>query len=559
MLRKISYVALLLLIGLGSCRKKQFEELKQTNNKDAKAIEQSSVWFDDQKLASLKPLSTARGTTIDSIPFHPVWEVAVTHQLADNNKLVLAPVWRYANVQYANQRGFLRLLVVKLNSSDEIIAGNIVEIMAEKSYLKQNQQDIMKWYFEGNMRDFTGDILFHALTRNLEFQMGKRYVNGQFVSEVKIYKVAPESTNAGQRTDCPNPPCDAGGDGESQTHGGELIMIPIPTMDGIISGVAAAAALANGTAQSVATASTTNNTGGISSGYDPSAMPNNYLWFYGNNWGGIGGTTNPNDGGQPITGIDYGMPIGENPIEDARVLEQLNKVTRSFGIPGHDSQNIPSDKQKLNLAYTLDAIINSHYVYRNLYNELIERNVKICWFFEPNMRSRGRTSVIKTGEGEYLYKIALNLSGFSTKSTVEEEMIHALQHSRRPSHEETITEQERGCMEFEAKMIMQIVAKNGAGGKYTTDTFFDNPMKYKETDINRYNAINGFRDNVNDFLKDFAKGKPLPQKKEDMKWHWFINLLPDFHLYGPTEYNLTNQPSNSNIWNWETMFILFKK
>jgi predicted SprT family Zn-dependent metalloprotease len=365
MLRKISYMALLLLIGLGACRKKQFEELKQTNNKDAKAIEQSSVWFDDQKLASLKPLSTARGTTIDSIPFHPVWEVAVTHQLADNNKLVLAPVWRYANVQYANQRGFLRLLVVKLNSSDEIIAGNIVEIMAEKNYLKQNQQDIMKWYFEGNMRDFTGDILFHALTRNLDFQMGKRYANGQFVSDVKIYKfnIAPNANQRSDSPECPNPPCDDTGTGESQSRAGEMVSIPIPS-DQLSSTLSNAVLLAGQLAnQNIASVVSSNppptNTGGGS--YTP--MPNNYIWFYGNNWGGLGNSTPPNDGGQPITGIDYGMGF------DANVVD-YNGVNLAQNYQNAQGRVVPVDN---NMLQAFKFVIDNS-TYRNLISAYLAPN-----------------------------------------------------------------------------------------------------------------------------------------------------------------------------------------
>ena len=270
--------------------------------------------------------------------------------------------------------------------------------------------------------------------------------------------------------------------------------------------------------------------------------------------GSIGGDTGSNLGGGP-----RGNQISD-PIEDARVLAQLGEITANYGVPQANGtvKDAPKTKQKLELARTLDRLINSHPVYNNMFNLYKQKNLKITWRVNSNLGARGKAQIIKNADGSQLNIISFNgTSSMQQNPTVAEEMIHILQINKKGelTGNYSVPGDQHVCSEYEAKAIIKMIAANGAGGKFAPDSFFDDKMKYKDSNLDRYNGIFFFEETFKRFLKPY-KSNPLPKNRNQMNWNLFINLLSDFNQYGPADYNFP-ATYDANGWEWAIMFELF--
>jgi hypothetical protein len=84
--------------------------------------------------------------------FMPQWGEGLLHTLNDGTRLAVFPVWREANIQYY-ELGFVRRLVVKLNADNQVIGGEILEMISSKSYLKAQKNNIPQWYYEKTLKN----------------------------------------------------------------------------------------------------------------------------------------------------------------------------------------------------------------------------------------------------------------------------------------------------------------------------------------------------------------------------------------------------------------------
>ena len=134
-----SILLIVLLIVLNhSCKRSNLDPEKSNilaSKRDEVAINAIKKWYLAQKKAIVN--------------FTPVWEQASTYALANNEKLLVAPVWRYANVVYGTEFDFMRRLVVHLDAENQVKEAKITEMITEKDYLKTHQNNAFFWWEAG--------------------------------------------------------------------------------------------------------------------------------------------------------------------------------------------------------------------------------------------------------------------------------------------------------------------------------------------------------------------------------------------------------------------------
>jgi hypothetical protein len=84
--------------------------------------------------------------------FMPQWGEGLLHTLDDGTRLAVFPVWREANIQYY-ELGFVRRLAVKLNADNQVLSGEILEMISRKSYLKTHKNNIPQWYYDKTLKN----------------------------------------------------------------------------------------------------------------------------------------------------------------------------------------------------------------------------------------------------------------------------------------------------------------------------------------------------------------------------------------------------------------------
>jgi hypothetical protein len=525
------------------------------------------TWYTHEQESFKAVRRTSRSQGVDSLPFLPQWDKVTTFMLPDGTKLLVAPVIRYAPVRYNMQLGFVRRLAVHLKADNSVKEARILEFVGERSYIATHQDSLSLYYITG--KPFQGFVLNMNITHQfLQSNASLRtesvscdpdggMVIGVQYTETLESGVCIESTTYFYGFDSLGEPITCTDDVEKLCP---ITVTTNPSSGGI------------------------GNTGGNPSG-NPVGFPSSSGistgsnpwngWGLGSNYGGGIGTTPiyVNDPNPIYPPIDPGTNVGDprdnwgiivppinDPIEDARVLNQLNAITANYGIPQSNGtfQYAPTEAQKLELARTLDRLIKESPVYNRMYAIYQQKNIKITWRIKSDIGSRGKAQIFVNPDGSRQNVISFNgTNSLRSNSTVAEEMIHILQLDKKGevTGSFTVPENQRVCIEYEAKAVIKMTVANGASRKFDTDSFFDVREKYKYSDPDRYNQIVRFEKAFGDFLKKY-KNSLLPKSRNDMDWTLFMNLLNDFNQYGPSEYNF---PANydANGWEWAIMFELF--
>jgi len=536
---------MILLLVFVACKKRDFLEptKPQGNRLNLEALKE---WHKANPITwhSLKSINQR---SLDSLPFLPQWKRVNFYQKSNGNKVLLIPIYRELYVAYTDRYDFIRRLRVEMNADNEVLQASIIELMAERGSLASEESILIQQLENPQIHAFSG-IIFEY---NLQYQhiSNKLWVNGIMALENLPIQYE-EASNATGRSDCtpiymsvwvPDTCPNVGLPGHTghfclNTGHYERILVGFDCNDSSLQ--------------------SNNDPNGGAGGANNWTLPDNFGFLVGC-CGSLGGDTGSNTGGGP-----RGHQISD-PIEDARVLAQLNEITESYGVLQSDGtfQYAPTQKQKLELARTLDRLINQHPAYNNMYNLYKQKNIKVTWRIKADLgngSTRGKAQIMVSPNGTRQNFISFSgTNSLRNNSTVAEEMIHILQLDKKGklTGNYSVPDDQRVCIEFEAKAAIKMIAANGAGSKFDTDTFFDLKDQYKDTNPTRYNEIINFEKNTKDFFEKYKK-MPLPKSRNEMNWVLFMNLLYDFNQYGPAGYNFP-ATYDADTWQWAIMFELF--
>jgi hypothetical protein len=133
-------------LGLSACKREPETTLTpKTSTPTEATLSQIKQWY-DKKIEKIKnEKSTA---TI----FLPQWGEGLLHVLNDGTRLAVFPVWREVAVQYY-EVGFVRRLVVKLDTEDNVLEAKIMEVISSKAYLAAHKDEIPVRFYEGVLKN----------------------------------------------------------------------------------------------------------------------------------------------------------------------------------------------------------------------------------------------------------------------------------------------------------------------------------------------------------------------------------------------------------------------
>lgn len=187
MLKKLSYVALLLLIGLGACRKQFLEPHKKgISNQQIEILKQ---WHSQNPTTwkLLTPENQAQSRSVlDSLPFFPIWEEAVIQTSDDveglgwDSKIIVVPMERSLGVAYTDQFDMIRRLRVVMNG-EEVVKAHIIQIMTLRGTLLRTESLLMQDVDNPKLMGFTGIIFEYDLHFNPI--KNRFWINGQIEAE----------------------------------------------------------------------------------------------------------------------------------------------------------------------------------------------------------------------------------------------------------------------------------------------------------------------------------------------------------------------------------------
>jgi hypothetical protein len=325
-------------------------------------------------------------------------------------------------VEYTTQLDFVRRLRVEIEPDGKVIKANIIEIIAKRNTLKDQENILM-------LNPYEPDITFSGLIDwyDMEFNWlsNKTYNQGIVIQEnvapqIKII-TTPKSDNR-LVEECRTitisvcvPPPITGGEPIPGTPGGRSECM-------VITGN-----------YTICIPGTSNGGTGTGSG-SGSGQPK----------GGTGQPTRP-----PVdTGTNLPTP---NP-EDERKMKQLNAV---YDSTGKKMSNVLSQSQKKDLATTLDNIIKSHPSYKKLYQKLVDKDIKINFGVKPSL-GKGTKAITEIDKDKTVYIHVQDSNTLDSESVIAEEFIHVFQFTITLDFTD-ITKGMQANIEFEAKMIMKII------------------------------------------------------------------------------------------------------
>lgn len=80
--------------------------------------------------------------------FYPDWQKAEISQLPNGNSVLIVPIWREYRVIYPNDLYFIRRLRIEFSPTGQVLKGNIVELITNKSTIAQQKNHLIGNIFE---------------------------------------------------------------------------------------------------------------------------------------------------------------------------------------------------------------------------------------------------------------------------------------------------------------------------------------------------------------------------------------------------------------------------
>ena len=111
--------------------------------------------------------------------FEPQWDKTEVELLPNNEKMLIVPVVRFLTVDYNKSIGFIRRLCIRVDANEDFLEANIVELVGNLTFVKNNYNAIFKNYKSNSVvSGFDGVIIVRELDYDL--QNAKFYSNGAF-------------------------------------------------------------------------------------------------------------------------------------------------------------------------------------------------------------------------------------------------------------------------------------------------------------------------------------------------------------------------------------------
>lgn len=499
-----------MLLAFTACKKRDFLEPPQPNLSrftatDPQTIALAQNWFKHQKEAfalRTEQKSTQREQIVDSLPWLPQWDLAKSYSLGNGKTLVLMPIWRYKNVIYNSDYGFMRRLKLIVSAQNRIEYGAITEVIALSKHDLPSQGD---------------DIIYQSCMRNLP--------QGYFVYDIALDNPL-FTRRAEERPESEGVCMELG-----QSDAGDMCVTyllcttnyidfffhlsisPIPCPRSTEDPQSGGNGSGNGFPPPNVPTPPINNVPmpGIGGG-EPSTGGGG-----GGNIGGIyvGGTL-PSDLGEPRTPIystppssnspliDYGDNTNPNqPYEPSALLKSFTQK-KSDGSYDFGTLTLAEIKK---LDETLQAAAAKSNIAKLVMEEL--KTHKIAWRKASQINATGTYStdnrsitIQEDPDGEMFF--------FGKLGMILEEMMHALQHKKYGTNFTSIP---RSNVEFEVKLIKEMIIRN----IFTSDgKQFDWLNKYNFTPFTIFPKAQG-SERFGDYIKNITNdGTYLPKNLNEL-------------------------------------------
>ncbi|KOY85769.1 hypothetical protein AD998_06020 [bacterium 336/3] len=155
---KTHFLATLLLSVLVFGCKPRTQELRpQTTNINPDVIEQAKTYFENaQSVALTKTVEVSLGARDNRInlwaypvfrTFQPIWSKTEQVTLLNGNKVLITPISRNMKVDY-NNLYYIRRLRIELNTQNQVVKANIVELVTLKHTVASQKYQIIANVFE---------------------------------------------------------------------------------------------------------------------------------------------------------------------------------------------------------------------------------------------------------------------------------------------------------------------------------------------------------------------------------------------------------------------------
>ena len=152
--------------------------------------------------------------------FEPQWDKTEVELLLNNEKMLIVPVVRFLSVEYNQEIGFIRRLCIRVDANDNFLEANIVELVGNLTFVKENHNDIFKNYKNTNIFGFSGYIVVYEIDYNII--MTKEYENSTLkVTPCSSYPVYNEGGLYAIVDNCSGIITIIGTDGGEDTSGGD--------------------------------------------------------------------------------------------------------------------------------------------------------------------------------------------------------------------------------------------------------------------------------------------------------------------------------------------------
>ncbi len=183
---------LLCLLVLHGCKRHLLDPLnpqtQQTNLPAKVQLDKVKGFYENGRYKNQPKQSNGneRMTAADSArfkDFEPQWDKIQVELLPNNEKMLIVPVVRFLNVEYNQNIGFIRRLCIRVDANDDFLEANIVEIVGNLTFVKNNYNNIFANYKNSTVASsFNGFILVYGLDYIVITQ--KAYTLGNFTKNV---------------------------------------------------------------------------------------------------------------------------------------------------------------------------------------------------------------------------------------------------------------------------------------------------------------------------------------------------------------------------------------
>ena len=108
--------------------------------------------------------------------FEPQWDKTEVELLPNNEKMLIVPVVRNLQIKYNPEIGFIRRLCIRVDENDDFLEANIVELVGNLTFVKNNYNNIFANYKSANITGFDGVILVYEIDYSISAR--KNFDNG---------------------------------------------------------------------------------------------------------------------------------------------------------------------------------------------------------------------------------------------------------------------------------------------------------------------------------------------------------------------------------------------